>query len=393
MENVKKMPFWRRAVLVFVLMGIILVVGLMLVTWISSSQFDSEIIKINKAGEPTAFPVVKPPQGTTEDANRYYADAIGQMPPGELANLSTVNVFYRINLISLPVNQFPSDLREKVTENLAKEQPILANLDTGAGLRLSDFDTGLSSSKPLRNDRLDSIQAAIFLSSLRTMDLIRAGNLDKAVDSIATSLKLLRIFDGFPIVALQSRKMAALKLICSDIHLLLQHNATVDPNVPLPRVKRLSPQRLEMLQSLLEETLPPDTLEKTLLAERVYQIEISRNLLSKSIANKYLSANVPVLQERRSLPSLTWHRMRVYRVLTRLMRDMAWCVKGSRLPWPGPLEQAKDANQSPSGGTSGMMLVIGPLTRLLAETLTTVRGTATLIAIERYYQREKKIPD
>ncbi len=117
-ENVKKMPFWRRAALVLVLVGIALVAGLMVVTWISAGQFNNEIVKIYKAGEPSAFPLVKPPQGTTEDANRYYANAIGQMTPGELANLSKVNVFYRINLTSLPVNQFPSDLREKVAENL-----------------------------------------------------------------------------------------------------------------------------------------------------------------------------------------------------------------------------------------------------------------------------------
>jgi hypothetical protein len=393
-ENMKKMPLWRRAALVLVLTGVVLVVGLMLVTWISSSQLDNEIVKINKAGEPTAFPVVKPPQGTTEDANRYYADAIGQISPGELTNLSKVNVFYRINLVSLPVNQFPGDLREKVAENLAKQQPILANLDKGAGLWLPQFDTGLSSSTPLRNDRLNSIQAAIILSSMRTLDLIRAGNLDKAADSITTSLKLLRVFDGFPTMALQSRKMASLKLVCNDIHLLLQRDAaSADPNAPLPRAKHLSPQRLEMMQSLLEETLPPDTLEKTLLAERVYQIEIARNFLSKSVVKKYLSANEPVIPERRPLPSLMWHKMRVYSASTKFMRDMAWFVGVSRLPWPGPLEQVKDVNDTPSGGKSGIIPVIVPLTRFSAETMATVRGTVTLIAINRYRQQEKKIPD
>jgi hypothetical protein len=85
--------------------------------------------------------------------------------------------------------------------------------------------------------------------------------------------------------------------------------------------------------------------------------------------------------------------MRITRATTKLMRDMAWCVNNSRLPWPGPLEQAKDANLSPSGGKSGITPVIGPLTRLSAETFATVRGTATLIAIERYRNREKKFPD
>jgi hypothetical protein len=393
-ENVKKMPLWRRTALVFVLLGIVSVAGLIVVTWISAGQFSNEIVKIYKAGEPTAFPVVKPPQGTTEDANRYYADAIGRMPPGELANLSKVNVFYRINLISLPVNQFPGDLREKVTENLTKAQPILANLDKAAALWLSGFDTGLSDNQQLRKDRLDRIQAVIFLSSMRTLNLIRGGSLDKAADSIATSLKLLRIFDGFPTVALQSRKMVSLKLICGDIQLLLQRDAAAgDPNATGPKIKQVSPQRLEMLQSILAETFPPDTLEKILLAERVYQIEIARNLLSKSVTTKYLSANVPVLPERRPLPSLTWHRMRIYRALTNLMRDMAWCVKGSRLPWPGPLEQAKDVNLAPSGGKSGVAPVIGPLTRMSAEMLATVRGTVTLIGIERYRNHEKKFPD
>jgi hypothetical protein len=393
-ENVKKMPFWRRAALFLVLAGIVLVVGLLVVTWISAGQFNNEIVKICEAGEPTAFPVFQPPQRATEDANRYYTDAIGQMPAGELTNLSKVNAFYRINLTSMPVNQFPSELREKVTENLTKAQPILANLDKAAALWLSGFDTGLSDNQQLRKDRLDRIQAVIFLSSLRTLDLIRAGSLDKAADSIATSLKLLRIFDGFPTVALQGRKMVSLKFICGDIQLLLQQDSAAnDPNAPLPKIKQVSPQRLEMLQLMLEEAFPPDTLEKMLLAERVYQIELARNLFSKSTAKKCLSANVPVLPERRPLPSLTWHRMRVYQVLTNLMRDMAWYVKGSRLPWPGPLEQAKDANLAPSGGKSGIAPVIGPLTSMSADMLATVRGTVALIGIERYRNSEKKFPD
>jgi hypothetical protein len=85
--------------------------------------------------------------------------------------------------------------------------------------------------------------------------------------------------------------------------------------------------------------------------------------------------------------------MRIYQVLTNLMRDMAWYVKGSRLPWPGPLEQAKDANLAPSGGKSGIAPVIGPLTSMSADMLATVRGTVALIGIERYRNSEKKFPD
>jgi hypothetical protein len=75
------------------------------------------------------------------------------------------------------------------------------------------------------------------------------------------------------------------------------------------------------------------------------------------------------------------------------MRDMAWFIKVSRLPWPGPLDEIKDANLTPSRGASGLISAVAPLTRLIAETLIATECTETAVAIERYRRQEKILPD
>jgi hypothetical protein len=72
---------------------------------------------------------------------------------------------------------------------------------------------------------------------------------------------------------------------------------------------------------------------------------------------------------------------------------MAWCIRISRLPWPEPLYQVKDANLMPSKGTSGLISNVVPLTRLTAETLFFTEYMKTVIAIERYRRQERILPD
>jgi hypothetical protein len=383
LENIKRLPLWRKIALVFVLAGIAMVAGLMMVTYVASNQLAGEVIKISKAGEPITFSALNPgqsPQGEAEDANRYYTEAVNEVAPSELEDLRKVNRFYSENLVSLPANQFPSDFREKISENLVKAAPVFANLDKGAKLELSSFDTGLLQGRNICKQCLDSIQGVVLWLSLRTLDFIRSGDGDKAADSIASELKLMRVFDSYPTIFVQSRKMMCLRLVCRDIYLLLSRS-------------QVSDQRLEMLQSVVEESFRPDALERTLLAERIYQLEVARNLIPKHIASEYLASDVPSLPERLALPDFTWHRMRFFQASVRFMRDMAWLIKTSRLPWPGPLNEIKDANSAPSGKTSTLISSAVPLARLTAETLATVRCTVVIIAVERYRRQEKILPD
>ncbi len=382
LEKKQRLPLWRRVLLALVLAAMAMVAGLMLAAYLASRQLGREIVKISMAGEPVTFPALPPKQaqgGAVEDAKPYYIEAVRQISSGDLANITRVNIFYRTNLVSLPASQFPGDLREKVSESLAKAEPVFAKLDKGTQLPLSGFDIGVLQGRQICKAKLDSVQGTVFLASLRTLDLIRAGDGEKAAKSIETTLKLIRAFDTYPTLIVQGRKMICVRLMCSDILLLLRC--------------RPSEQHLEMLQSLLEQSFPSDTLERTLLAERAYQLEIARNLIPEHIASKYLMADVPVLPERLSLPDFTWHRMRMFRASAEFLRDMAWFIKVSRLPWPGPLDEIRDANSTPSGGASGLISTVAPLTRLIAETLAATQCTQTAVAIEHYRQQEKTLPN
>jgi len=382
-EKLQRLPLWRQALLALVLTGMVTVAGVILAAHLAERRLGREVIKISKAGEPLVYADLRSERtgaGTGEDAALYYIEAIRKIRPADLEGLMKSNVFYRLNMVSLPADKFPGELREKVGQNLTKAEPVLAMLDKGAQLPLSEFDIGVLRGKQILKDRLDSVQGAVFLSSLRTLDLIRTANAEKATESVVTTLRLIRAFDTFPTTMVQGRKMICVRLVCSDIQLLLIFCHPLD-------------KQLERLQSLLDEAFRSDSLERTLLAERVYQLEVGRNLFTRTITSRFLSPDVPSLPERLATPKFTWHRMRICAGAARFLRDMAWFIKNSRLPWPGPLNEIKDASSTPSKGASGLILSVVPLTRLIAETLVTTECVKTVVAIERYRREEKVLPD
>jgi hypothetical protein len=267
-----------------------------------------------------------------------------------------------------------------VEKTLTKTEPVFANLDKGAELELSGFDIGIIHGNQACRARLDSVQGIVFLSSLRTLHLILADDSEGAVKSIISTLKLMRVFDVHPTMLVQGRKIICVRLVCSDIQLLLVRC-------------RPSEDQLKKLQSLLEEAFHSDSLEKTLLAERVYQLEVARNLIPENIASRYLTANAPYLPERLALPEFTWHRMRISAGSLRYLRDMAWFITAARQPWPVPLDEIMDANKTPSGRPSKLLSAVASLTRLTAETFAAIRCTTTAVAIERCRRQHGGLPD
>ena len=382
-ENKQPLPLWRRISLALVIAAMAGVLGLMLMAYIAEIQFCGEIRKISKAGEPTKFPDLLAGQTGTQtgkDANSCYVDALRQFQPADAANLIQINLFYRTNMASLPTGQFPGDLREKVAENLNKAKPIFDNLDKGAQLPLSEFNIGVTLGSQVCKTRLDSAQCAVFLSSLRTLDLILAGRGDAAADSIISTLQFTRVFDTFPTMLVHGRKLTCVGLACGDIQLLL---------VKCPP----SENQLSRLQALLEKTSPSDSLKEAIEGERVYQLEIARNLIPRSIVSKYLMADAPALPERLAAPSFTWHRMRMFSRSAKYLRDMAWLIEISSQPWPNPLDELNAVKPKSTTKPSGLIPAVFVLSRLTAETLAVVRCTTSTIAIERYRLQNKRIPD
>jgi hypothetical protein len=381
----KKQPlsWWRRASLALVLIAMALLAFLILADYLAERQLGNEIIKISRASEPITSLDLQPDinqSGTGEDAAPYYEKALSSIPPGNLENLNKVNTFYRKSIISLPANQFPSEINEKVAQDLAKLQPVLEKFDKAADLPLSRFDIGIEQGMQVCRTSLNCVQMAALLLSLRTLHLVLQGEDDAAVNSAITTLKMTRVLDSCPTMVLHTTKAIFVANTCQDIHLLLEH-------------AHPSEKSLAKLQDALSQTIPTNTLERMFFAERAYQLEMARNLLPDNIASRFLQDKVPPLPERLSLPSSRWGQLRVRRASVRYLRDMAKLIAVAHRPWPQPLDDAAVTNASlPTEKPTGLLSDSAVFIRLTAETLASVRCTILTIAVERYRRQHSELP-
>ena len=377
------LPWWRRVLLALVLIAMVPFIVLMLMGYLAERQLAAEIIRISREGEPITFRDLQPdlPRSSTdENAGRLYAEALGNIPPRDLENLRRVSVFYRKNLISLPKDQFPGDVHEKVNQNLANLQTVLEKFDKGADLPLTSFDIGIEQGIKVCETRLRPIQTAALLLSLRTLDLLLQGKDDAAVNSVISMLRMARIFDPHLTMFLYSIRAAFVANACRDVHLLLEDG-------------RPSEQSLAKLQKVLSETIPANVLEKMFFAERAYQIEIGRNLMPEKIISRFLQDKVPDLPERLHLPTTRWARMRIRQKSVQYLRNMAKLIADARRPWPEPLDaivgSLPNSTKKPGVLFSNAVMLV----RATTETLTFIRCSILAVAVERYHRSHDKLPD
>ena len=266
------------------------------------------------------------------------------------------------------------------TQSLAPFQLALEKFDKGADMPLYRFDIGIEQGIQVCKTSLNRVRTAVFLLSLRTLDLILRDQGDAAADSVISTLKVIRIFDSYPILVVHTAKAGCAGLVCEDIHLLLEHG-------------RLSEESLVKLQKALSETTPENTLERMFLAERVYQMEIGRNLIPANIASRLLQDKVPYLSERLSLPSSFWTRMRIRQKSARYLQDMAWLITVARRPWPEPLDAIAGNVPESMKKSSKLLSNSSVLIHLTAGTVAAVRCAMLAVVIERYHHSHGELPD
>ncbi len=383
LEQKQSLPRWRRILLWLVLTAMVLLAVVILASYIVGRRLGAEIVKISEAGEPLTFldlaKANSPETPTQEDAARYYVEALMSISPASLPNLRRVNTFYRQNISSLPTNQLPNDLRDSVTQNLAVSEPIFEKFDKGAGLALSSFDIGIRQGIEVCKTRLRRVETATLLASLRTLDLILRGEDDAAADSAISMLKMMRIFDSHPTMILHTIKTGFVGLACEDVRLLLERG-------------RPSDESLAELEKVLSETIPANVLERTFLAERVYQMEIGRNLIPEDIVSRFLQDDVPDLPERIPLPGSFLGRLRLRQKSRRYFSDMARLITTSRQFWPGPLDTIVDNGSAPAKKSSRLISIAATTVRLTAGALIAVRCTTLAVAIKRYRRGTGELP-
>ena len=351
----------------------VLLAGVMLASWVVGKQLGAEIVKISEAGEPLTFPDVAKANSAQspidEDATRHYYEALTGIGPASLPNLKRVHSFYRQNMTALPANQFPADLRESVSQNLAAVEAIFEKLDKGASEPLARFDIGIREGIQAAGTHIQRANTVVLLMSLRTMDLIVQGRDDAAANSAVSLLKLIRIFDSHPTMVMHTIKAQFVGLVCEDVRLLLERGSASD-------------ELLTKLEEALLEVVPTNALERVFLAERVYQTEIGRNLIPENVASRLLQEQVLDIPERIRLPGSFMGRLRLRQKACRYFCDMAQIIAASRRSWPEPLDEIKvpEATKKPDKLASSAAM----LTRLTAEVFVAVRCTRLAVVIERY---------
>lgn len=377
------LPHWRRILFWLVMAAMVLLAGVMLASWVVGKQLGAEIVKISEAGEPLTFSDVAKTNSAQspidEDAARYYVEALTGIGPASLPNLKRIHSFYRQNVTALPANQFPADLRESVSQNLAAVEAMFEKLDKGASEPLARFDIGIREGIQAAGTHIQRANTVVLLMSLRTMDLILQGRDDAAANSAISLLKLMRIFDSHPTMVVHTIKAQFVGLACEDVRLLLERGSA-------------SAESLTKLEEALLEVVPTNALERVFLAERVYQTEIGRNLIPENIASRLLQEQVPDLPERIRMPGSFlvrsfMVRLRLRQKARRYFRDMTHIIAASRHPWPGPLDEIFDKMFKSAKKPGKLKSSMAMLTRLTAEVFVAVRCTRLAVTIERYRAR------
>ena len=384
LEKKRALPSWRVIGLILVLTGVVLLAGLVSMSYVVERQLSGEIIKVAQSGEPLTFSALAAgpkPAGTVDDAADSYRRALSGITTADLEKLVRTNASYRMNISTAGTGEFPAELREELASVLVGFQTALESLDRGAEIDLFDPVISVEEGIEVCGGSLRSARVAAILLSTRTLKLIVDGQDDAAVDSVISMLRMVRIFDHHPVIIVHTAKVGVIDLACGDIYLLL-------------KVARPSGRSLARLQEVLSETMPANALEKMFLTERVYQTEMARNLLPEDIVSQYLQPDVPDLPERlrlpRSLWRRTWIRTRIRQMAVRYFRDMTRLVAAVRRPWPGPLDVMAGSLPEPAKGrliTSGAAFI-----RLTSETLVAVRCAVLAIAVERYRRSNGELP-
>jgi len=369
------LPHWRRILLWLVLVAMLLLAGVILASWVVGKKLGAEIVKISEAGEPLTFPDVARIRVTqhsdAEDAALYYIEALASINPAGSQNLKRIHGFYHQNMVSLPADQFPADLRETVSQNLTAVKVVFEKLDKAASEPLDRFDIEIRNGIKAAGIHMQRANTIVFLMSLRTMDLILQGRDEEAVDSVVSLLKLMRIFDFHPTMVVYAIKAQFTGLACEDIRLLLERGSA-------------SAESLAKLQETLSEVVPEDALEKVFLAERVYQIGIGRNLIPEKVAAEYLQNQAPDIPERIRLPGSFLGRLRLRQKARRYFRDMDQLITASRHPWPKPFVEIFDKMFKATDKPGKLITSAAANTYLAAELFVALHCTRIAVAIEGF---------
>jgi hypothetical protein len=304
-----------------------------------------------------------------------YQEALEAVDPSIFVTLATLNGGYRRGITAAQGSQIQG-LRANITKYLIEGQATLQKLQAASGLPHPGLSVGIEKGKNISGFIQLKAKTAAVLNSIWTLDLIYQGKANEACNSIISLLKLIHLFDTYPTSSLLYSRTGLVLLACQDANLLI--NAL-----------RPSDSSLAKLQQAFSEILPSDFLHESLLAERVYWVERSANLIPSDL----LSDRMPNFLDRIPKPASNWKLYKIRKELTRYLRDLDQLIDGTKKDWPAPLILVETDSPQAQPASDEMDIDGSKLILVTAEGLTKTRCTTLALAIKRYYLANQKLPE
>jgi hypothetical protein len=322
-------PLWRRIVKWILCIAVTLIV-LLVVAWstwnyLATRDLQAEVQKIRAAGEPVTFAQLaeqRPKPSEDQDAAPYYGAALLLQRNSEqlwdaLAKCHEIAEDRQAEL--------PADLVASIQDLLAQNGLALEMIDRGGALPACDFDIGVEHGIGSALAKLGKAGGPAKLCSLRTAFLAMQGQSDRAAESAMSTLRMTRMFDAQPIVIACLLKVACLAMTAGDVPVILEHG---------------SPSRssLDRLQEALLEAEQTIDLRRVWLAERVYCLEVMRNLFSDRRELQAFPGDRPSMPETWPTPFASGPFVR--RMAAAVLRKYAASVTMAGKDWPEALAAA-----------------------------------------------------
>ncbi len=384
-----KRPLWRRilkwTVRIVAGLVVVLVVIWSVANYLASRALNEQVEKIRAAGQPLTFAQQawrqdKLPQD--QDAAPYYEAAI-------LLQRGTNDVNDLWAALPGPGGKAQ---RALTAEQLGKARDLLAEnalaldlVDRGAALPACDFDTrveyGVGATLPLLSKSLALAKAL----SLRTLWLASTGEPDKAVDSVVSSLRMTRMFDAQPILIAHMMKVAILAMTANDVPAILESGSP-------------SQAQLQKLQQALLDVERTIDVKHVWVAERVYVLEIMRNLFAEKRELQWESGGRPSIPEAWSGTAVGGPFVRWMAAEALQRFDEYIAISGK--DWPDRLAAAKEISERPQGSwLSGRQFadMLAPsawrMELLSARMVASLRSARAAVLIEMYRRQAGRLPE
>jgi hypothetical protein len=363
-----KKPLWRRllkwtlrVVIVLVVLGIAAYAA---TNYWSSRTLHNEIARIRAAGEPLTFAeldALTPKVDRDQDAGPYYTAAAElAIPDFEYVEANHEAFFGR---------KAPAVTPEILTlahRSLEQNHLALDLLDRGSALPGCNSDIQLQFGIEVAFPHMSKPRGLLNLASLRSRVLAIDGQGDQAVESIISSLGLLRTMDRQPMILDALVQTAMLARCGDDVRFVLENGHPTDAALQklsdaMARVKVIHPRQM-------------------FIAERVYYLEITRDFIAMGPRNDPQDPGGETLTElskRQMWSSLGLAgRIRTARNLPRYVR----LIEAASGDWPGLFASIEKEGEKPASIWGGITktMVMG------AYQISSYRSALLAIQIERF---------